>query len=300
MIIEASAPLRIGLAGGGTDVPPYSENCGGICLNMAINIRQRFLIEDEPNHHLDNEFFNRLFKELGLSDLFYCQLFSKELIGSGLGSSASAAVAIVAAANKLNKLGLTKGEIAEKAWDIEVNKLGLFGGYQDQFAATYGGLNVFEFGDKVTNVRFDPGLTDRVYENILLFHSGIVRKDTKIQEGLKHLTDDKKRYLDEIKRLAYLSVGAMANGFIDEMGDLMKQSWEFKKKSNNVSTPEIDKIFKKADKLGAWGYKLNGSGGGGTVLFLVDKDKKEKFIEQIGLKHIDFEPDQQGVETRII
>ena len=302
MVVQSLAPLRIGLAGGGTDVGEYAENHGGLCLNMAINIRQDFHLEpDFKKETYSNDFCGKLLKELDLPCSGFGQFFPDKFIGSGLGSSASAAVALVGAANKINNLGLSKMEIAEKAWDIEVNKIGLFGGRQDQLAAVYGGMNVFQFGKKVTVIPISKSYVDVLYPHLLLFHTGIERNEHKIQEGLKTLTKRQVNILDEIKRLAALSLVPLVKGDIKEFGQLMKESWEYKQKSNNgVSNQQIDAIMEKGWKLGAWGGKLNGSGGGGTVLFVVDPDRQEDFKKQIGLKHIDFSPDYQGLDVRIL
>ena len=222
------------------------------------------------------------------------------LVGSGMGGSASAAVAIVAAISKRLNLNLTKSQIAETAWDIEVNKLKLFGGKQDQYAASFGGSNQITFGES-GEVVVKPLAMDKILPSLLLFSTGIERTDPKLQENLKTLDEDKLYNLHHIKNLAYLALAPIESGDIKELGKLLNESWVYKKATNKVSTPQIDKFYKKSKEFGACGFKLLGAGGGGFFICIVDPILKTEFIKKMtieGAENWDFSIDYNGVQTR--
>ena len=224
------------------------------------------------------------------------------LIGSGMGGSASAACGIIAAISKRLNLNLTRSQIAETAWDIEVNKLKLFGGKQDQYAASFGGSNQITFGESGEVVVGSLAM-DKILPSLLLFSTGITRTDPKLQENLKALDEEKLYNLHHIKNLAYLALTPIASGDIKELGKLLNESWVYKKATNKVSTSQIDHYIYSAKKYGAYGGKLLGSGQGGMMIFIVDPDSKKTFIEKMeaeGLENWDFDLCRNGVMTRIL
>lgn len=304
MKIISSAPCRIGLLGGGTDIPTYSDKFGGLCLNIAINIRQHFEITDSNGK--DNvypkganpKFYEEFYKQFGWTPETCVSTFDG-ILESGLGSSAAAAVALVGALSRYNNMNLSKEDIAEMAWHIEINKIGLYGGRQDQYASSFGGCNLFEFGKGVKVTRLD-GFIEKVLPSLTLFYLGKNRRSANIQEGFKKLSQQQIMKLDEIKASVLEGSKIIATGDIEKFGRLMDKAWQMKKISNKgVSNNEIDKIYDKALKLGAFGGKIMGAGGGGCMLFIVDPAKRNKFIKEIGLKWIDFSLDKNGLETRV-
>ena len=275
---------------------------------MAINIRQHITLENteevwgmkEMPEHSRFDFYKAFLQDLNCPPVLITAV-SDSPIESGLGSSASAAVALIAAIYKLQGKEVDKLEIAQKAYDIEVNKLKMFGGFQDQLHASFGGINVFEFGQKLTMTKLNDSFINRILPSMMLFYLGKNRKSPTIQEGFKNLTQGQIETLDEIKKLTIEGIIAVGEGDIVITGRLLDISWDLKKRSNKgVSNTEIDKVYAKAQKLGAFGGKIMGAGGGGHVLFIVDPTKKEKFKEQIGLKWTDFSPDWNGVDVRIL
>lgn len=299
MKVISQAPCRISLFGGGTDVAPYCNQMGGLCLNMAINIRHKVITADK-NKLLtnDNPKFFREFITTPVEHTF------DGAIESGLGSSASLAVALVALEAKLKNEKLTRSQMAEKAWEIEVNKLGLFGGKQDQYCASYGGVNLMEFEENGVNVtQLGPSFIEPLVPYLMLFNTGIKRIEPKIQENMKTLTLARKEALDKIKELTKDACVALSNKDIKMVGKLMDIGWELKKKSNNVTTEKIDLIYKKAKKIGAYGGKANGSGGGGYMTFIVPPNKQEKMkseLEKNGCKWVDFSVSWDGIDCRSI
>ena len=299
MIIEALAPSRISLFGGGSDTSYYAENFGGLCLNMAINLRHRIVLGREQKlTSADNPDFFKAFTDQPILHEYTSD------IESGLGSSAALAVALVGALARQKGEKLIPDEIAEKAWDVEVNKLKLFGGKQDQYASVFGGINVMEFNKEVKVTPLSRDFADKIVPYLVLFHTGITRKSPKIQEGLKVLDDSQVFHLTMIKNMAVQGIEAIAKGDVNQVAELMKQAWESKKASNKgVTNEEIDRIYADGLEAGALAGKLLGSGGGGHILFIVTPEKKQGFVDEMvkkGLKWIDFSISWDGLETRVI
>lgn len=307
MKIYSAAPTRISLFGGGTDVSPYCDLHGGCVISMAVNLRQKVLMDTTVVGHVlperaSHEFVKIIFSELNtpLPSGLFCEFDG--IIESGMGSSASAAVALIGAINKQQILGMTLSQIAEKAWDIEVNKIGLFGGKQDQYAAAYGGVNAIEF--KKDGVSVHPlarGFIEPILPSLALFYTGMNRKSAVIQEGFKELSPTQIISLQGIKKLAYEAVEPIANGDFKKVGQLLDRAWELKKRSNkDITNGQIDAIYAQAKSLGAYGGKILGAGGGGFILFIVDPEKRAEFIKNLGIEWWDFSVDWNGLETRII
>ena len=198
MKIIASAPCRISLFGGGTDLPVFYEKHGGLVISMAINLKQHIEFDTDAPKGISPEwaipqngnvdFYGKFMDEFKLNRVFFVNK-SDAPIQSGLGSSASAAVALVAALSRIKGQNLTKEEIAEKAWDIEVNKLGLYGGKQDQYRAVYGGFGSTRFKDYAISTVYNAFVNNDFWEErLMLFYTGETRKDPKIQERFKQLT----------------------------------------------------------------------------------------------------------------
>ena len=304
MKVIALAPSRISLFGGGTDVYSDASRFGGLCLNMAINLRHRIELstsgEDDVEPFDNPKFYKRLIgREVHLSHRY------DNTIESGLGSSAGFAVALVGAMAKLNGENPTPAEIAEKAWTREVHEIGMFGGRQDQYCIAYGGVNAMEFDSKEVKVTpLAKGYIAPLLPSLVLFNTGVTRKNTKIQEGLKELTDEQIKQLNIIKSIALDAIDPIAKGDYETVAGLMQEAWKAKKASNRgVSNEEIDKIYQMGITAGAMAGKLLGSGGGGHILFVIEPATREKFIKEMekkGLKWVDFSVDWNGVETRTI
>jgi len=312
MKVISSAPTRLSLFGGGSDLPVFYKDHGGAIVNMAINLHQEIdikLLEYSANiftgpTNSNKYFYKSFFEEMGVSwNAKQIVATSDAPIQSGLGSSASAAVSLVSSLAKIKKLKMTKEEIVNKAWDIEVNKIGLYGGKQDQIAATYGGFNFIEFDKNgFTVTPFDKDVSDFWSNRILLFFTGKVRKDTKIQEELKHLSQSQTNSLIFIKQSAIEAEILIREKRVEHVATLMNDMWREKKKLNPlVTNKQIDDIYDRGMKAGAMAGRLLGSGGGGFMAFLVEPDKHEYVIEElVDLKHFPFEIDHVGLETEVI
>ena len=180
--------------------------------------------------------------------------------------------------------------------------MGNFGGKQDQYAATYGGLNQIYIGREVLVRPLVTIHQDELLSSLVLIYLGGKRED-KLQEGLKVMTQDKLEALNRIKKIAIRAVEYIKTGDIEMVAKLLNRSWEEKKKTNKVSNKTIDEAYDLGMANGAWGGKIMGAGGGGYMVFMCDPLKKEAFIlnmKKYGLENVDFSIDKNGLETKIL
>ncbi len=302
MKIISTAPTRLSLFGGGTDVNPYAEEYGGVCINMAINLRQEIIINESlafsnipPKASVD--FYKAFFKEFDYYSAFSATFDS--VIESGLGSSASAAIALIGAINKAKNLGMTRAEIAEKAWEIEVNKLKLYGGKQDQYAAAFGGFNTIHFNNEVTVDPFEKDAGEWIKDYLMLVYTGKNRKSSVIQEGFKKLSKEQVRALNKLKKNAYEAISYIEERNIRGLAKLLRKTWEAKKLSNKgVTNAKIDKIYNLATKSGAMAGKICGAGGGGFMVLMVSPQNRAR-LKKV-LKETDFDICWNGLSVRRI
>ncbi len=334
MIIRSQAPLRLSFAGGGTDVEPYLSERGGAVLSTTIDkyaysslrfhndrritvtsldydIVAKYKL-DEPftydgNLDLVKAVFRRLSchnQDQGL-DVF---LHSDAPPGSGLGSSSTVVVALIGLFKHWLHLPLTNYEIAQLAYDIERVDLGIKGGKQDQYAATFGGFNFIEFyqdGTIVNPLRIPHDVLNELRYNLLLCYTGQTRLsagiiDTQVANYIRG-EEDVVRSLDELKRLATALKNALLQGRLDDFGDLLHEAWMNKKQmAVQISDSYIDELYEIARKYGAVGGKMSGAGGGGYMFFYCEFDKKHVVAEQLeraGGQAVDFNFDFLGMQT---
>jgi D-glycero-alpha-D-manno-heptose-7-phosphate kinase len=333
MMIRAKAPLRISLAGGGTDVPPFPAQEGGVVLSTTINsyawgtLRPRNdeqILINSRDFGVSLAYSSRedlvLDGQLDLAkatikqligsggqgfDLF---LHSDVPPGSGLGSSSAMIVALVGLLKEFLRLPLTDYEIADLAYGIERVDLGIQGGLQDQYASTFGGFNFIEFlGDRVVvnGLKVHPDTMNELEYNLLLVHTGKVRLSSNI------IADQVARYerhetstteaLRELKRLTIEMKNVVLSGRLDGLGELLDQEWQHKKQmSPKISTTELDDLYALACRHGALGGKITGAGGGGHMLLYCPFDRKHEIREAMraaGCEIHDFALDPRGLQT---
>ena len=314
MIVRSKAPLRLGIAGGGSDVSPYSDEYGGSVLNASIkmyayctiellNNKQGIIIEAKdisknyksklsPNISLSDDLilhkavYNRVVKDYNDNKPIPCKIttYSDSPPGSGLGSSSTLVVAILRAFQECLGLPLGEYDLAHLAYEIERGDCALIGGKQDQYAATFGGFNFMEFsaGDKVivNPLRIRSRIINELESHLILYYTGLSRDSAKIIEDQQKLVNSKTQYdsrqaMHEVKKIAFYMKDALLTGNIIEMSNILKSSWEYKKKtSKSISNPFIDHIYDNAMKSGALSAKLSGAGGGGFLMIFVDPLRK--------------------------
>lgn len=327
MIYRSKAPFRLGIAGGGTDVSPYSDIYGGAILNVTVNLYSYATIKPLNNgriifRHINEEITERL--DMSSELLIEGQLLLQRGIynsiikrfnhgkplsfelttymdvpsGSGLGTSSTVAVSIIGAFKEWLKLPLSEYDIAQYAYDIERKELQMAGGKQDQYAATFGGVNFMEFyaDDKVivNPLRIHKEVLNEWGHNTLLYFTDSRRKSAKIIEEQAYNVVSKKKSsieaMHKVKNEAYHIKNLLLKNELNQLGIALNASWEYKKQmANSISTPEIDGMYETAIGQGALGGKISGAGGGGfmffycpgTVKYAVAKALKEKYSGKI-------------------
>lgn len=319
MIIRSRAPFRIGLAGGGTDVSPYSDDYGGAILNATINLfanttitprndgkiiihavdRNELLefdalVELPINGTLDLQkgIYNRIVKDynggkpLSFELLTYMDVPS----GSGLGTSSTLVVSILGAFVEWLKLPLGEYDIAHLAYQIEREDLKMAGGKQDQYAATFGGVNFMEFykEDKVivNPLRIKQELLFELQHNLVLFYTQTSRESSKIIETQASNAKVKKekpiQAMHQVKEQAFLMKEAILKNEPNKIGNILDISWENKKKmAQGITNAAIDTLYETAINAGATGGKISGAGGGGFMIFYCDANKRYDVIKAL-------------------
>lgn len=304
MIIRSMAPLRIGLAGGGTDVSPYSDLYGGAILNATVNLfayasiipgsdgkiifhaidRQEKEIVDatselEFNGKLDllKGIYNRIVRDYSRKPLsFELTTYVDAPPGSGLGSSSTLVTAVIGAFMEWLNLPMGEYDIARLAYQVERVDLNYAGGKQDQYAATFGGVNFMEFfaEDKVivNPLRIKEEVLKELAFNMVLYYTGTSRLSSKIiedqQKSIKDNSQVSVNAMHSTKEMAILMKEALLRNELNTLGEIMNQGWKFKKQmASEISNPFIDEIYDTAVKAGATGGKISGAGGGGFMFF---------------------------------
>jgi D-glycero-alpha-D-manno-heptose-7-phosphate kinase len=304
MIYRSKAPLRIGLAGGGTDVSPYSDLYGGAILNATISLSAYASIEpiDENKiivqaldrnenqiHDLSNALpidgtldllkgvYNRINQQFSMPlSGFKLSTFVDAPAGSGLGTSSTLVVAILGAFVEMLKLPLGDYDIAHLAYEIERNDLALAGGRQDQYAATSGGVNFMEFyeNDKVivNPLRIRSQYMHELENNLVLYFTATSRESaTIIKEQVKNVNNKNEKSIEamhQLKEQAKMMKEALLKGKLDEFGEILDFGFQQKRKmAANISNSAIEEIYDAAKKAGATGGKISGAGGGGFMIF---------------------------------
>jgi len=331
MIVRSKAPLRISFGGGGTDVPPYPEEKGGATLSTTIDkyayctlresqddsinvksldydIAVKYHVNGKLRYDGKLDLVKAAIKVLEVKNGFDLFLHSDAPPGSGLGTSSALVVAIVGAFRHWLSLSLTDYEIAELAHHIEREEVGIKGGKQDQYAATFGGFNFIEFLGKTTVVnplRIKRGTLNELEYRLMLCYTGATRTSAGIIDdqvsGYVQRKDDVVLALDETKRLASDMKNALLLGKLNEFGLLLHEAWCCKKRfSTKMTDPGIDELYQVARQEGAIGGKLLGAGGGGYLLFLCEFDKRHivaEKLEEAGGKIVAFTFDLRGMQS---
>jgi D-glycero-alpha-D-manno-heptose-7-phosphate kinase len=318
MIIRSKAPLRIGFAGGGSDVSPFSDLHGGAILNATLNmyayanilpredhtillksydrkITQSFeaaeYIEPEGPMDLILGIYNRIVKDFAHSPLsFELTTHVDAPPGSGLGSSSTLVVAILGAFREWLNLPLGEYELAYLAYQIERQDMNMAGGKQDQYAATFGGFNFMEFfsDDKVVvnPLRIKREILDELAYNMILVNTKTSRLSSEIikaqQENVRNNNTRSVEAMHHIKEQAVMMKEVLLKGELSRMGDILNLGWNYKKQmADNIVTKEIHAIYDAALKAGATGGKISGAGGGGFMLFYCPNSTRFNVMEAV-------------------
>ncbi len=333
-LFRARAPLRVSFAGGGTDVAPFPEREGGLVLSATINryahgtLRPRvdgkikvesldlgvaleYGAEDAVSYDGRLDLVKAAIRRVAqLEEPRGIDLFLSTAAppGSGLGASSALMVSLIGLLRDYHKLSLTDYEMAHFAWQVEREDLGLRGGLQDQYAATFGGFNFIEFHPTqviVNPLRVRPTTILELESNLLLCFTGATRAGDQI------IDDQTRRYeagdrdtlagMRTQKSLATAMKDALLVGRLSEFGHLLGVAWEQKKlMSPRISTPEIDEAYEVARSCGALGGKVTGAGGGGFMLFYCPPGTRHRVaseLSRLGMEEAPFSFDEHGLRT---
>jgi D-glycero-alpha-D-manno-heptose-7-phosphate kinase len=308
MIVRARAPLRLGLAGGGTDVAPFCDQHGGFVMNAAIDKFAYAIVDASPSGHVEFHAldhgeaaafapgavvagdgklrllagaYQRVCRDFldGRQPALRIRTFSDAPPGSGLGSSSTLVVALLTALAEYFSLALGEYEVAHLAYCIERQDLAMAGGKQDQYAAAFGGFNFMEFhaGDRVivNPLRIKDWVLAELEASLLLYFTGVSRESARIiDEQARNAAEGSRDPLEAmhaLKREAVLMKEALLKGDLGAFAETMQSGWVAKKRmASSISNPAIDALEAVAVANGARATKVSGAGGGGFMMFVCD------------------------------
>jgi len=337
MIYRSKAPLRIGLAGGGTDVSPYCDLYGGAILNATISLFAYASIEPlrEPkiiieavdraemvvydfadtlpiNNTLDlaKGVYNYIFRKYGpVPSGFKLSTTVDAPAGSGLGSSSTLVVAIIGVFAEWLNLPLGEYDIAQMAYDVERVELNMAGGRQDQYAATFGGVNFMEFYKDnkviVNPLRIKQKYLYELENNLLLFFTATSRlSSTIIEAQSRNVKENRQESIDAmhyLKEQAVMMKEAVLQGNIHQIGGILDFGFRYKKQmAMGITNDSMDEIYEAALKAGATGGKISGAGGGGFMMFYCPGNSRysvKKALESFGGSFSRYQFTERGLVT---
>lgn len=316
MIIRSKTPLRLGLAGGGTDISPYCDIYGGCVLNVTINMysyctlkprndgkivfvspdrNERVEYNSVPILEVDSVLplhkgvYNRIVRDFtnGKPLSFEMITYSDAPAGSGLGTSSTMVVTILKAYQEWLNLPLGEYDMAQLAYDIERKDLGFSGGKQDQYAATFGGFNFMEFYENrvvVNPLRIKNWIKNELENSIVLYYTGTSRDSGKIIEEQKNSTKKGKSLeaMHNIKKQASIMKEAILKGEFNKIADALHLNWlEKKKTASIISNHQIEDTYDFIINNGGKAAKISGAGGGGFMIIWCDPAKRYELIRAL-------------------
>lgn len=320
MKIRSKAPLRLGIAGGGTDVSPYSDEYGGCVLNATIDMYAHAFIDTDVEGNqvlfeakdleksdcidtgesfsinaglqLHRAVYKRVMDQYNGGKYIPLKMMTQSDAppGSGLGSSSTMVVAMLEAYRQLLSLPLGEYDLAHLAFEIERIDCGLSGGKQDQYAATFGGFNFMEFysDDRVivNPLRIRRYIVNELESSLILFFTGASRDSAKIIDdqvnALQKSSEDSLEAMHKVKESAYRIKERLFRADIEGLSGEFLDSWQHKKAtSSSITNSMIDEIETIVLSAGAKGLKVSGAGGGGFMMILIDPEKKLDVIRAL-------------------
>lgn len=319
-MIITQTPIRISLAGGGTDFPEFFRREEGCVLSSAIDkyvfviIKARFddkirvgytrteMVDrvDEVQHELVREALRLTGISRGVEISTMADIPAQ---GSGLGSSSAVTVGLLNAMYVYTRRMQTAETLAREACRIEIDILGKPIGIQDQYIAAYGGLRFLRFHTDgsvtVEELDLDPNVKRRLNQNLMLFWTGIQRNASDILAEQKAQMDDHMPYLREVKALALEARASLLAGEIDELGRILHRNWELKKQfASRITNPQIDDMYATALGAGALGGKIAGAGGGGFLLLYCPRERQGDVRAALhGFRELPFHLESDGTKV---
>jgi len=323
-LVVTRTPLRVSLIGGGTDLPEFYERQGrGAVISLALGryiyvvVKRHAKIFNEQYRisysktevaqnlsEIENNVIRECLRFADIQESLFVSTFSDIPAASGLGSSSSLTVGLLNALYAFKRENITRYQLAEEACEIEISRMGQPIGKQDQYAATFGGLNMYEFLSdghvNVKGIKLPHGYLDRLLQSGTLYWTGLTRNVETILTQQKHnfsqgSTHSAEAILDMVSPFhSALLSGATA----PQVADIIAQSWELKKQlSSNVSNSVIEDYYSAAKAAGAYGGKICGGGGGGFLLLLHPNELRDSIGKAAGFPfHLELNMDFSGTE----
>jgi D-glycero-alpha-D-manno-heptose-7-phosphate kinase len=303
-MIITQTPLRIGLLGGGTDLPDYYREHGGRVLNCAIDkyvyviVKQRFDNDIYVNYSkkeivsrvedLEHELVREAMWMTGVTNGVEITTLADipSAGGSGLGSSSAVTVGLLQALFVYRGLLVTAEELADRACTIEIDHCEKPIGKQDQYIAAYGGIRDIRFGpgDQVVAEELELSAAARrdLQRHVMLFYTGVTRSANSILAEQTANIKATRDQLDLLRHLAGLAVDRLRCGDVEAVGEAMRKGWEAKRQlAAGVSNPQIEMAIERALEAGASGAKLTGAGGGGFLLVICPVERQRAVRESL-------------------
>ncbi len=316
-MVITQTPLRLSLAGGGSDLAEFYRDGAGRVISTAIDkyifviVKERFddkivlnysrkeIIDDvsEIDHELIREAMLRTGVSRGVEISTLADIPSE---GSGLGSSSSLIVGLLNAMYMYRSEQVTAERLAREACEIEIQRCGKPIGKQDQYAAAYGGLHVYTFHPDesvgVDVVELPARALWQFGSSLMLFYTGRTRKSAEILTEQKQHTCNRRSHLEAMLPLVDVIRDSLCRGRYEDVGRALHEGWTLKKKmASRVSDDEIDGIYSRAREAGAIGGKIAGAGGGGFLLLYVPPQHQEKVRAALsGMFELAFLPERDG------
>jgi D-glycero-alpha-D-manno-heptose-7-phosphate kinase len=318
-MIITQTPLRISFLGGGSDFPEFYFSEPGCVLSATIDkyvnviVKRRFddlirvgytkqeVVEsvDDLEHELVREAMRITGIEKGIEIATMADVPGR---GSGLGSSSAVSAGLLHAMWLYQGWLPTRDMLAEGACEIELDLLGRPIGKQDQYAVAYGGLNFIEFtreGVSVEPVAGNEALARRLGERLMLFFTGITRRSADVLVEQRAAIEDKREQLRDMAQMARDGRKALESGRLDDVGGLMHEGWQLKRRlASRITTPEIDEAYEAARNVGAIGGKISGAGGGGFMLIYCPPQHHDavrtQLTDRLGMTELEFSLESGG------
>lgn len=316
-MIITRTPFRVSFAGGGSDLASFYEKHGGCVLSTSIN--KYMYISVHPSfakmdtilkyskteivgdvNEINHAYFREMLEMLRVDGVEITSTADVPA-GAGLGSSSSFTVGVLHALYSYKGKFVSKEKLAQKACEIEIDRLKNPIGKQDQYAAAYGGLNFYTFNQNGT-VTVDPiimrnELYSELEGNLMMFYTGQLHSASEIlkEQGSNVTSGEKEKNQLKMCELARELRDELHMNNIDAMGEILNESWKLKKTlASGISNPEIDEFYDIAVKHGAIGGKLLGAGGGGFLLFYVPQNRQSEVRSALSLTEMPISFDRQG------
>jgi D-glycero-alpha-D-manno-heptose-7-phosphate kinase len=307
-LVVTRTPLRVSLAGGGTDLPSFYEREYGAVLSTAIAnyiyvtvkphsplfnepVRVNYSKSEEVNRidEIENDIARECLTFMEIEPPIYISTVGDHPASTGLGSSSAFAVGLLNALHAYRGERVTAGELAEEASHVEIDRLGRPIGKQDQYAAAFGGVNYFRFnpGGGVTVEPLSPKKDDlqNLFDHMMMFWTGHQRDAGAVLAEQRANTDRKLANLVRMREHAQELQGILCDGPVEpqHVGRLLHDGWQLKRElASTITNDQIDGWYERAIEAGADGGKLCGAGGGGCIVFIVVPERQDRVREALG------------------